>query len=263
MTLRYEKNKFKEGYQYIIGCDEVGRGSLAGPVVAASVILDLACLPARQGFKISDLKNIKDSKLLSPSQRQTTAAIIKGNSLWSIGVVSQNIIDNINIHNATLLAMRRSVEGLLNSVIPSEERSDESRNPLNAELSKGKEFLHAHSDALALGRDDKKEMLVAIDGRFVIPDINISQEPIINGDNNVLSIAAASIIAKVYRDQLMTEYHQNYPIYNFAQHKGYGTFHHRKMILQHGLSPLHRLSFCHRLSVAPLKIRGVRGVMNA
>ena len=90
---------------------------------------------------------------------------------------------------------------------------------------------------------------VTIDGKFTIPNLNIEQEAVVDGDNKILSIAAASIIAKVYRDELMRKLHQQYPIYNFAQHKGYGTLFHRTMILQNGLSPIHRSSFCKNLTV--------------
>jgi ribonuclease HII len=91
-----------------------------------------------------------------------------------------------------------------------------------------------------------------IDGKFTIPDFFIDQEAVIDGDNKILSIAAASIIAKVYRDDLMRKLHLKYPIYNFAQHKGYGTLFHRTMILQNGLSPIHRKSFCRAVSPLPL-----------
>jgi ribonuclease HII len=95
-----------------------------------------------------------------------------------------------------------------------------------------------------LAQGDSNNFVIAIDGKFPIPNFSVTQETIVGGDNKVLSIAAASIIAKVYRDELMQKHHEEYPVYNFAQHKGYGTLHHRSMILQHGLSPLHRISFC-------------------
>lgn len=236
MTFRYEHRKIKEGYTHIIGCDEVGRGSLAGPVIAASVILDL-------GFKISDLKDIKDSKLLSPQKREALSEIIKQHALWSVGVVSQKVIDRINIHNATLLAMRRAVERLLNNNHPASRQARDTP-PLKGgdEEKKSSPYQGGVPRAQARG-----EVVILIDGRFTIPGLDVPQEPIIDGDNKVLSIAAASIIAKVYRDGLMRDLHQDYPVYNLIQHKGYGTLYHRKMILQHGLSPLHRLSFCGHL----------------
>jgi ribonuclease HII len=217
MTFSYENKKIKQGYQYIIGCDEVGRGSLAGPVVATAVVFNRLKIENRK-LKI---REIKDSKLLSPEVRGRLSETIKNSAYWSVGVVSQNIIDEINIHNAALLAMRRAVEGL---------------------------GLPFDSDALA--QDDSDNVLVAVDGKFTIPNINISQEAIVDGDNKIISIAAASIIAKVYRDDLMRYQHERYPIYNFAQHKGYGTEQHREAIAKHGLSPLHRLSFCKNFAVS-------------
>lgn len=221
MDFRYEKQKQKQGYTYIIGCDEVGRGSLAGPVVACATIFDCARLTT---IDQDLLKQVKDSKLLTAQKREELSRIIKQHAVWSIGVVSQNIIDKINIHNATLLAMRKAVERLF--INPSV--------PMNRNISP------------SLGENN---IVIAIDGQFTIPDLDIEQEAIVGGDNKVLSIAAASIVAKVYRDNLMRDFHAQYPIYNFFQHKGYGTLFHRQMIIEHGLSPLHRLSFCQNLTV--------------
>ncbi len=206
MNFKYENSKLKEGYQYVIGCDEVGRGSLAGPVVAAAV----AFAPASLKLKVESYKEIKDSKLLEPEKREELSEIIKSNCLkWSIAEVSSSNIDRINIHQATLLAMSKALHKLL---------------------------------AAVAGRRPKA--FVFVDGQFKIPECEHKQEAVIDGDNKVLSIAAASIIAKVYRDNLMCKLHQKYPLYNFAQHKGYGTLEHRKTIIRYGLSPVHRLSFC-------------------
>jgi ribonuclease HII len=228
MNFKYENKKNLEGYTQIIGCDEVGRGCLAGPVVAAAVVLT-----ANNKLKSKD---IKDSKLLSVAKREELAENIKTYALaWSIGEVSQEVIDKINIHNATLLAMRRAFEGLainVCSVIPS--ASEGSLQP-----------------SAALSRDDTKGVMIAIDGKFTIPEMNnnIKQEAIVDGDNKIISIAAASIIAKVYRDELMQKLDKKYPIYNFARHKGYATLFHRTMILQNGLSPIHRKTFCKKLEI--------------
>ena len=203
MTFAYEKTKNIEGYEYIIGCDEVGRGCLAGPVVAAAVALPVL------GIKYKVLwKDIRDSKLLSAEKRQELEPIIKAHALaWGVGVVSEKIIDEINIHNASLLAMKRAVENLLS----------------------------LDSSTLGrLARDNRDKLLIATDGKFVVPDLSIAQEAIVDGDNKVLSIAAASIIAKVYRDNLMRKLHKQYPIYNLAQHKGYATQYHRKIIIENG-----------------------------
>ena len=251
MTFKYENKKLKQGFCYIIGCDEVGRGCLAGPVVAAAVVFDRLKIKDK-GLRIVE---IKDSKLLTAGKREELSENIKTNALvWGVGVVSQEVVDEINIHNATLLAMRKAVEGLIapSGVIPS--AAEES---LFEGVTTAKGSLHS-SDAL-LGRDDTKNVLLVIDGKFTIPSfdkategepkLNMEQEAVIGGDNKILSIAAASIIAKVYRDELMRKLHQQYPIYNFAQHKGYGTLFHRTMILQNGLSPIHRKSFCKNLAI--------------
>ena len=214
MNLRYETKKFKQGYRYIIGCDEVGRGSLAGPVVASAVILPMPEANDKskvESYKVIKSCGIKDSKLLSAEKRQELEPIIKQNALaWGMGVVSEKIIDEINIYNASLLAMKKAVENLLS----------------------------ANSCELADG------VFLAVDGKFEVPQLAIKQEAVIDGDNKIISIAAASIIAKVYRDNLMRKAHKSYPIYNFFQHKGYATEYHRKTIIKEGLSPIHRLSFC-------------------
>jgi ribonuclease HII len=235
MNLRYENQKLKQGYTHIIGCDEVGRGCLAGPVVAAAVALP----PQVESEKLKVIKSagIRDSKLLSADKREYLAAIIKDSALaWGIGVVDEKTIDKINIHQATLLAMKQAVEMLLASprgviLRPSASEAEESQSPIK------RSFGCTQDDA-------SKRVLIVIDGKFTIPNFNIEQEAIVDGDNKILSIAAASIIAKVYRDNLMRKLHQQYPIYNFAQHKGYGTLFHRTTILQNGLSPIHRKSFC-------------------
>jgi ribonuclease HII len=241
MNFRYENQKYKQGFNCVIGCDEVGRGCLAGPVAAAAVVLPLGGGELKvesEKYKVIKSAGIKDSKLLSPEKREELSAMIKNNCLaWGIGVVDEKVIDKINIHNATLLAMKQAVEMLL----------------------KAYSYEYAHRDvaqALGLPKREKQARglrykgrhLLAIDGKFTIPDLNIEQEAVVDGDNKILSIAAASIIAKVYRDDLMRKLHQQYPIYNFARHKGYGTLFHRTMILQNGLSKVHRKSFCQNLS---------------
>jgi len=254
MNFRYENQKLKQGFNYIIGCDEVGRGCLAGPVAAAVV------LPVDGGdklkvesekFKVIKSAGIRDSKLLREGKREKLSVLIKDNCLaWAIGVVDEKIIDKINIHNATLLAMKQAVENLLvflSVSIPSEcSRVEESVN--NAFL-QNRSLRSSSELRLGLGRDGTLNILLAIDGKFTIPNFEIHQEAIVDGDNKILSIAAASIIAKVFRDDLMRKLHLKYPIYNFAQHKGYGTLFHRKMILQNSLSFIHRKSFCQNLEI--------------
>lgn len=205
MTLNYEKKKILAGYKYIIGCDEVGRGSLAGPVVACAVALDLSC-------KIKDFREIKDSKLISAKKREKLSGQIKEGALgWAIGSVGQKVIDEINIHNATLLALKLAVEKVLR-VVPSE------------------------------------TCLVCVDGKFIIPNFQVKQQAIVGGDNQIFSIAAASIVAKVHRDSLMQKLDKTYSDYGFAKHKGYGTLHHRQAIKKFGMSPVHRQTFCDHLA---------------
>ncbi len=240
MNFHYENQKLKQGYKFIIGCDEVGRGCLAGPVVAAAV-----ALPRVESlkWKVESFKEIKDSKLLSPQKREELSVIIKENFLWSIAEVSSNVVDDINIHNASLLAMKKAVDILLVTfpgviLSPNASEGEESLN------SKKRSFV-----AIAPQDDALSKVFVAVDGKFIVPGLKIAQQAVIDGDAKILSIAAASVIAKVYRDNLMRRLHQKYPIYNFAQHKGYATLHHRKMIIRNGLSPLHRQSFCQNLTI--------------
>ena len=175
----------------LAGVDEVGRGTLAGPVVAAAVILDFKNLP----------NDINDSKKVSKKNREIISTKILENSITSIGHATVEEIDDINILRASLLAMKRAVEGL-----------------------------------------SRKPKLVLIDGNH-IPDIKIESKSIIKGDNKSLSIAAASIIAKVYRDNLMTEYSKKYPGYLWEKNSGYGTKEHLEAIKNLGITPIHRTSF--------------------
>jgi ribonuclease HII len=238
MNFKYEKQKIKKGFSFVIGCDEVGRGCLAGPVVAAAVILNLGC-------KIYDLRGVNDSKVLKSEVREKLDEVIKENSIaWGVGIVGHRVVDKINIHNASLLAMRKAVESLLDKnkgAIPEFLSASEKISGIQKQVVAGPR----RSDALA--RDGSQTLLV-IDGKFIIPNFNIQQEAVIGGDGKVLSIAAASIIAKVYRDNLMKAFDKHYPLYKLAKHKGYATLEHRTAIKEFGLSPLHRLSFCSQYS---------------
>lgn len=234
MTSRYEIKKISEGYINIIGCDEVGRGCLAGPVVATAVVFSFENRPKW-------FADIKDSKQLLPAKREYLSKLIKSESVWSIAEVPPEVVDEINIHNASLLAMHRAVDGLTLGVIPESRPEDNLSAMFGIHLKQG-------SGSRLGGRDDTLRYFLAVDGKFKVPNLAMNQEAIIAGDNKVLSIAAASIIAKVYRDGLMAKLHKTFPVYNFARHKGYATEHHRKMVIRHGLSPIHRLSFCQKLS---------------
>ena len=189
--LTYEKELYAQGIQLIAGVDEVGRGPLAGPVVAAAVILPKNCkIPG-----LNDSKKIPKSKHQAIYQAVLDQAISVG-----IGVKDNHVIDQVNIYEATKLAMLEAIHEL---------------DP---------QPQHLLIDAMKL-------------------DLPISQASIIKGDANSLSIAAASIVAKVTRDQMMAAYDQEYPGYDFAQNAGYGTTKHLERLEKQGVSPIHRRSF--------------------
>jgi len=188
----YERALEFFGYRSICGIDEAGRGPLAGPVVAAAVILPFPC----------SIAGIRDSKQLSPLKREFLfGQIMREAVAVGVGVVENEAIDQMNILNATLLAMEKGVMGL-------------STQP---------DYLLI--DALTL------------------PRIEIPQKGMIHGDALSISIAAASIVAKVTRDRLMDQYHAEFPEYNFGTHKGYGTKEHLSKITAHGPCRLHRKTF--------------------
>lgn len=198
LDLITEKQIFNLGYKFVGGVDEAGRGPLAGPVVAACVVVDA-------NFKIDheDLALVADSKKLTAKKREKLFGIIREKvSAVEIGVVDNLTIDKINILQASFLAMRRAIKKL--KVEPD---------------------------------------YILVDGNFKIPKLEKSQTAIIGGDAKVFCIAAASIIAKVSRDWMMTEIDKQYPEYEFAKHKGYGTKAHFAKIAEHGPCPLHRFSF--------------------
>ena len=175
------------------GCDEAGRGCLAGPVVAAAVIL-----PPRFNKKLVD-----DSKVLSAEQREEAALIVKKKAIaWAVGVVDHTEIDRINILKASIRAMHIAVEQL-----------------------------------------STKPQLLVIDGNYFIRYPGIPYKCVVGGDALIASIAAASILAKTYRDKLMQDLHTQYPQYGWDHNKGYATEMHRDAILEHGISPYHRRTF--------------------
>lgn len=181
----------------IAGVDEVGRGALFGVVVAAAVILPKSALVDCQEW------GIKDSKKLSAKRRELLAPQIQSiATAYNIGIATVAEIDQLNILQATLVAMRRAIAGL--AVAPE---------------------------------------LCLIDGNKPIPDLDIPQQTLIKGEDRSISIAAASILAKVWRDRLMIELGETYPLYHLANHKGYGTSQHLIAIDQHGITPEHRQSF--------------------
>jgi ribonuclease HII len=189
-----EKLLSERGYVYIAGVDEVGRGPLAGPVVAGAVIFPCSWThPA-----------IRDSKQLTEKKREQLYAVISQAALaWSWAAVDHREIDRINILQASLKAMQGAVEAL----------------PLTPDY-------------------------LLIDGIYPIATV-IPQTPLIKGDQRSLATAAASIMAKVTRDTMMKQYHEQYPQYNFARNKGYGTREHFRALASWGPSPIHRQSFMH------------------
>ena len=189
----YEKEAIKNGYKYICGVDEAGRGPLAGPVCAAAVILPENC----------EIEGLNDSKKISEKKREMLFDIIKEKAVaYSIAFGTLEEIEQYNILEATYIAMNRAIDGL-------ETAAD----------------------------------FAIIDGNRIPKGINIPCETVVKGDSKSCSIAAASILAKVTRDRLMLEYDQKYPLYLFAQHKGYGTKAHYEAIKQYGVCEIHRLSF--------------------
>lgn len=190
-TRQFEGRAWRQGYHLVAGVDEVGRGSLFGPVVAAAVILD----PARH------IRGLNDSKQLDPARREELAALIRERAL-AVGVAGVDAarIDQMNIYHASRAAMREAVQG----------------------LSPAPDFLLV--DAMKL-------------------DVPLPQRCLIKGDCRSASIAAASIIAKVERDQWMRVWDTVFPDYHLASHKGYATPEHLEALALHGPSPLHRRSF--------------------
>ncbi len=191
----YETKYLEQGFSLIAGVDEAGRGPWAGPVVAAAVILDESNIPP----------GLNDSKKLTEPKREALFEPINAACLVGVGIVDAAKIDEINILQATMLAMKIAVENL----------------------------------------SDQPDF-VLIDGNRS-PDITQPTQAIKKGDAKSLSIAAASIIAKVTRDRMMHKYDVKFPHYGFAQHKGYGTAKHSAALNQHGPCVIHRMSF------APIK----------
>ncbi len=191
-----EMHEFDLEYGEVIGIDEAGRGPLAGPVVAAAVKIKSI---------VPEFEMINDSKKLTEKRREALYDVIMENCYVGVGVVGAETIDEINILNATFLAMRMAIEEV---------------------------------------EDKGAEWKVAlVDGNHKIREYEREQLPVIKGDGKSLSIAAASIIAKVTRDRMMVEQGREFPAYLFEKHKGYGTKAHREAILENGPCKCHRMSF--------------------
>lgn len=194
---KYEKEAISNGYRFVCGVDEAGRGPLAGPVCAAAVIL-----PTDQV-----IEGLNDSKKLTEKKREALFDVIKEKAIaYSVTFGTLEEIEEFNILNATFLAMNRAVESL----------------PVKSDYA-------------------------LIDGNKVPTNISIPATAIVKGDAKSQSIAAASVLAKVTRDRLMTEYDKKYPLYNFEKHKGYGTKEHTELIKTYGPCEIHRLSFLKKI----------------
>ena len=209
-SFKEEKKIWKKGYEFIIGVDEVGRGSFAGPVVAGAVVFK-----RNSKFKEGLLLEINDSKLLSPRKREVLSKEIKREaSLYAVSIVGVSKINKVGIGKTTKISIRKVIKTILWKIIE--------KNKNNSSI------------------------FVLADG-FHIKYIRgiglIKQKAIIKGDRKSISIAAASIIAKVYRDRLMRKLNRKYPGYGFARNKGYGTKFHRDALKRQGLSRVHRTSF--------------------
>jgi ribonuclease HII len=200
----FEEDGYRRGFKTIAGVDEVGRGPLAGPVVAAAVILP-------RGFTHPE---IKDSKLLSPKQRERLAPLIREKAeSWGLGVVEVDEIDRINILQASLLAMVKALDALAST-----------------------------PDCLLIDGNQSIPIRLLQASRFSSVS-SLYQRSIVKGDQLCLSIAAASILAKVARDGMMVELDKQYPEYGFAAHKGYSCRAHFDALHRFGPSPIHRQSF--------------------
>ena len=203
-TMEYEDGLRVGGIRHVAGIDEVGRGPLAGPVVAAAVVLPI-------DFSVA---GVNDSKKLTAKKREELfTAIVQQSLAYGIGMVDNCIVDEINILEATRRAMADAVRAADKKLLETAGASIE----------------HLLIDAVSL------------------KDVKIPQTSIIKGDEKSVSIAAASIIAKVTRDRMMCEFHKVYPGYGFDKNKGYGTKAHFEGIAKHGICEIHRISFLRRI----------------
>ena len=194
--LYYENTAYEKGYNLVCGVDEAGRGPLAGPVCAAAVVLPKGLI----------LEGVNDSKKLTEKKREALFDVITEQALdWSIAFATVEEIEEINILNAAMLAMKRAVEGL--------------KNPVDFAI---------------------------IDGNRK-PPLEIDCEAVVKGDAKSMSVAAASILAKVARDRILRQYAVDYPQYGFEKHKGYGTKVHVEALKKYGPCEVHRPSFLKKI----------------
>jgi ribonuclease HII len=204
-AIDYEQGAWAQGYRCMVGIDEAGRGAWAGPVAAGAV-----CLPVGDPALSRRLEGVRDSKQMTPRQRARLAETIKSVAVtWGVGYATHEEIDQINILRASCLAMGRALEDAQ------------------------KRLPNFRADYLLIDSIQCPE----------IDALNIPYKPIVKGDQKVLSIAAASILAKTWRDDYMRQLDKQYPEYEFAAHKGYGTKKHQAALNAFRPSPVHRLTF--------------------
>lgn len=206
----FEKELANKGYQFVIGIDEVGRGPLAGPVVAC------AAVSKKYDLEEKEIDLIRDSKTLSEKQRERLFDFIQENFFVGVGLCDHETVDRINILEASFLAMKAALSSL--------------KSKISAYGGKKTNYLNA-------------KCIILVDGNKKIPNLSMDQRAIVEGDKIIKSISAASIIAKVTRDRMMKEMHEKYPEYGFDKHKGYGTKFHVDALLKNGPCKIHRKSF--------------------
>lgn len=198
-----ERKLFQAGYKRIIAVDEVGMGSLAGPVVVCAVSFS----PKFYRKSHKKLHWLRDSKLLQADKREEFAKELKKQKIkYRLSFCYPKTIDNLNIYQAARLAMKRAILRL------------KTKNP-------------------------KLKTIVLVDGPNKIKDLDVEQMPIVKGDRKIFAIACASILAKVFRDRMMKKYAKKFPGYGFEKHKGYGTKFHQAQLTSYGPSKIHRKSF--------------------
>jgi ribonuclease HII len=236
-TFLLEKKLIENGYDFVIGVDEAGRGPLCGPVVACAVALrnnqsvstriqTTTNNQSQNNQTEAKIQNtemwelVRDSKKLSEKQRENIFDFIYENFYVGIGLCSHETIDRINILEASFLAMKKAIASLKRAISNDQSPMTKPRTT-NYEL----------------------RTMVLVDGNKGIPNFSLEQRMVIGGDKIVKSISAASIVAKVTRDRLMKKLHQDYPQYGFDKHKGYGTKLHMAMLLKFGPCEIHRKSF--------------------
>ncbi|MBI2064893.1 MAG: ribonuclease HII [Candidatus Yanofskybacteria bacterium] len=212
-----ERKLFKSGYRYIYAVDEVGMGCLAGPVVVCAVAITNAFYNKHH----KKLQGVRDSKLLQPKRRElfSTELLKEKDLVYALALAQPKTIDRMNIYQASRLAMRTAINKL---------------RITNYEFKKQSAIRNTQSD---------NKSIVLVDGPYKIAGLKMDQIPVVKGDRKVFAIACASIIAKVYRDKMMTKYAKKYPNYGFEKHKGYGTKYHQAQLLSLGPCEIHRKSF--------------------